>query len=596
MFVKENLEKIKKRCQNLGISYSDSDEYMFTINCVDYFYYQKNIGDVDINDGFVDGSNDGGIDFIYTDDEKIYLIQGKSTNSLDINAIRDLLYKIKVTITDLNNKNFGKLNARLITSYYDIYDRLDNPEICIVLFTNTIIDENFRARIEHITKSEDFSDYEVIIYDGEEIENRILNVDDSASLVSKGQLKLDSTKNYLTYLDEKGAIFSIKASSLKELYIRESDRGLFGYNLREHITQKNVDSAIDKTISNNKDEFWFYNNGITIGCSDYYVDGNMLKLENFSIINGAQTTSNIGKHPKVSNDYDFSLVCKVIKSENSLDDEFIRNISEASNSQKPIKFRDLKSNSPEQKLLQKGSLESKYPLSIEIKRGVKPDNYKRVESWERVSNEYIAQLILSVNYLCPGSARSQKSDIFSKEATYNKIFSKDKIKKYSYNAIHDFVYLGYLYDLFKIEYTKQLSKEIELSKNEVDKVFLLNKKAICNNGKFAVLGILGYLYKREVMDKKDLNDPELYEAIIIGDFTKGYDKDDYHERVEYLFKFLVDRLTKLYEKNGANYTSQSNFFKGDRTFVDIILPDINRIFSDEFDKEKLEKNLVIFKN
>ena len=65
----------------------------------------------------------------------------------------------------------------------------------------------------------------------------------------------------------------------------KSKSGLFSYNLREHIKQANVDDGINRTIQKEPDKFWFYNNGITIGCEDYMISGNTVKLYNFSIIN-----------------------------------------------------------------------------------------------------------------------------------------------------------------------------------------------------------------------------------------------------------------------------------------------------------------------
>ena len=59
--------------------------------------------------------------------------------------------------------------------------------------------------------------------------------------------------------------------------------GLFSYNLREFISQKSVDDGIKQTIKQEKDKFWFYNNGITIGCRDFNKDGNVIKLYDFSI-------------------------------------------------------------------------------------------------------------------------------------------------------------------------------------------------------------------------------------------------------------------------------------------------------------------------
>lgn len=53
-----------------------TEEYTFTLEAVDMFYYKRNIGAADIKLGFVDGAKDGGIDYIYSDEETLYLIQG----------------------------------------------------------------------------------------------------------------------------------------------------------------------------------------------------------------------------------------------------------------------------------------------------------------------------------------------------------------------------------------------------------------------------------------------------------------------------------------------------------------------------------------
>lgn len=369
--MEENLQKIKKMCEGYDFTGNTTDEYLFTINCVDYFFFEKNIGQIDIRDGFTDGAGDGGIDFIYDDGIKLFLIQGKSQNNLDYDKIRDLFYKMLETANNFLSGNTDNYNSKLKSIFKNRLDYLDNPEIEFVLFTNTDINRNVLERVEELKDNKEFENYTLTIYGYDEIDNKRISVEDGNRCIKEGSLDLDTT-NWLSYQDGIGGIFTIKANSLKELYEKKKSEGLFGYNLREHITQASVDNAIDDTIKDSKDNFWYFNNGITIGCKSFKADGNKLKLYDFSIINGAQTTTKIGKSPLINKEKDFCLVCKVIKSENSLDDEFIRKISEASNSQKPIKPRDLKSNKIEQIALQNYFIENpKYRLAIEIKRGVK---------------------------------------------------------------------------------------------------------------------------------------------------------------------------------------------------------------------------------
>lgn len=590
-----NLNKIRQMCMSLDFTGNTSDEYLFTINCIDYFYFSKNIGEVDILDGFTDGANDGGIDFVYYDGYRINLIQGKSSDNITFNDIRDSLTKMVVTINDFRARNIDKYSDVLKSNLRNIMESVDTDEMELTIFTNTELSNDLVRKIEDLKNNIEFESYTINVYGKEDIETQVLNIDETAMYIPQGVLELEN-KNYIEYADGAGAIFTIKANSLKNLFIDYGKKGLFGYNLREQISQKTVDSAIDRTIASDRDKFWFFNNGITIGCKDYIPDGKTVKLYDFSIINGAQTTSKIGKSTIVDENHDFCLVCKVIK---SYDDDFMREISKASNSQKPIKDRDLKANAVEQRSLQKNFIENgKYQLAVEIKRGVKPKNVKYVDNWQKVTNEYIGQILLATQYQMPGTARSQKADIFSKDTTYIKIFSKDKIKKYDYNTIYDFVRLGKKYDDFKLKFKDDVDERVARTKNETEKKNLNGLKGVCNNAKFVVLGIISYYIKRLYFGIKDLYDDDFEKPIITGDLSLNYNFDDYNEKLEYLFEYIINRLSNLYDRTSVtlSLTSYSNFFKTDKIYREVIIPEFDAILNDKFDKEKILKNIDVFSN
>ena len=64
--MENNYEKIKELAKKAGIGEGKiNNEFLFTIQMVDYFYYNKNIGEQDIRENFVDGALDGGIDYIF---------------------------------------------------------------------------------------------------------------------------------------------------------------------------------------------------------------------------------------------------------------------------------------------------------------------------------------------------------------------------------------------------------------------------------------------------------------------------------------------------------------------------------------------------
>lgn len=579
----ENYEKVKKLAEKAGISQGKlNNEFIFTLQMVDYFYYNKNIGEQDIRENFVDGTSDGGIDYIFNNDDTMYLVQGKSSTNLSYEEIRNAFHKMDTTVNNFEKGKYDTYSDKLKSTFLNAYDDLsESKNITLVLFMNTFFTDELRSKVDEL-KNEDFlSNYTIEIYDAKDIEFKRLTALQDKEFISQDSIELAETRNVLKY-GENGIIVNIKASSLKKLYTKHSKNGLFSYNLREHITQKNVDTGIEKTIKSEKDNFWFYNNGITIGCEDFTIDGYMLKLYNFSIINGAQTTTKIGESKLIDKEYDFDVVCKVVKAKRSLNQEsdFIMKISEASNSQKPIKARDLKANAREQKMLQLKCAENKYPLAIEIKRGVKPKNYFKVEKWQRITNEYIGQLILGCILQRPGSARSGKITIFTSEKLYNQIY---KNRKQDCDILYELVNIANKYEEFKNRYA-----------NDVEDVDLI---AACKNGKFTTLAIVFYLYKRFNGIVSNYLDEKLTEDNIENTkLTLNYKGDDYEKKLDDLFKFIIKKLSDVYEKRkeSLKLTSYSNFFKTDKTYQEIILKEIDRSLDDEWDKEKLQSFMSIF--
>lgn len=549
---------------------------------VDYFYYNKNIGEQDIRENFVDGSADGGIDYIFNKDDVMYLVQGKTSEGLSYEDIRNIFFKMNTTINNFEKMKYDSYSEKLKSTYLNAYDDLsENKNITLVLFTKTEFTENLKLKIDELKKEDFLCNYNVEIYDAKDIEFKVMTISSDKEFIKQDSIKLSGAKNVLKY-GENGIIVNIKASSLKRLYAKHYNDGLFSYNLREHISQKNVDDGIENTIKREKDNFWFYNNGITIGCEDFDIDGYVLKLYNFSIINGAQTTTKIGESKLIDNEYDFDIVCKVVKANDGLNDEsgFIMKISEASNSQKPIKARDLKANAREQKMLQNKCTENKNSLAIEIKRGVKPKNYYKVEKWQRVTNEYVGQLILACLLQRPGSARSGKVTIFTSEKVYNQIY---KNRKLDCDIIFDLVRIADKYEEFKNSYA-----------NDVADVDLI---AACKNGKFTALAIIFYLYKRFHNIVENCFDEKLNDDNIVNTkLTLNYREDDYDKKINELFKFIIKKLSDIYEKKkeSLKLTSYSNFFKTDKTYQDVILMEFDRILDDDWDRAKLEEYMKIF--
>lgn len=567
-------------------------EYLFTIKAASILFYKNSISSSDIKSNFTDGTNDGGIDFIYTDSSTMYLIQGKSTDKLTSKDILAEVTTIKKTIKDFDDDREGRYSTQLIQTYRNSYDLLDdNKNIEIIIVTNTIFDKETLNKINLDIEQSIGSDYKVVIYDLNSLEELEASINTNGELVPQGEIEIDKASNLLMY-DEGGFIVNVKASSLKRLYQKFGKQGLFSYNLREYIKQQSVDDAIKATINDPKERinFWYFNNGITIGCEDYIIDGNKIKLYGFSIINGAQTTTKIGESSQVSQNTDFYLSCKVIKalSNDKIEGRFIQKVSEASNSQKPIKPRDLKANAPEQQLLQDKALRNNNKLAIEIKRGVKPKTQTRLDKWQRVTNEYLGQLIYAALLQHPGPARSNKRVLFSSNKIYNQIF---KNIKHDYDTLYDLVKLA---DLYK-EYLNRKANNLP---NNIDDINAQNRHeeySIADNGKLAVIATILYLLKKKrgiIIDASDKG--LLRDNNISGLFMSSYREDDFEKRLFELFDLIVETITDCYNRNKVDLkvTSYSNFFKTDKVYHDVILVAFDNLR--DRTKKELEDLMIIF--
>lgn len=170
------------------------------------------------------------------------------------------------------------------------------------------------------------------------------------------------------------------------------------------------------------------NNGIIIGCKDFLLDGDNVKLYDFSIINGCQTTTLIGEYKEANEGHDFWLPCKIVKpSQEKQFETFISSIAESSNSQKPISDRDLKANKKEQKVLQVELQKEEPQVYFEIKRGeqiITPAKRKQLEAWQYIKNDLYGQQILSFHLQMPGTARSGKKKLFGDNSLYRAVFKR----------------------------------------------------------------------------------------------------------------------------------------------------------------------------
>lgn len=442
-FIKDHIESFRR---HYPIFNNFQDYHVFTVMCIKYFYYSDgNSFDQDIAQNWLtDGANDGGIDAIINDPTSegndVVIIQSKyyENTVLDSDAVAAELVKIKGTLKDLRNNKVAEYNDNVVSAYRNATSQMeDDGEIRVVLFTSYQPSGKREYNKIEKTMRNALSEYACEINCGSDVESEIEICENGNLSVDYDKLKLDKRDNYLEYEDS--VIVNVSAQSLQDLYTRRRN-GLLGRNLRYYVRQKAVDSGITETIARTPENFWYKNNGIVIVCDDFVIDGIEIKLTNFSIVNGGQTTNRISQVDIVK---DFFLQCKIVKTKGKSEEErdlFILGIADATNSQKPIKAADLKANTPEQLRL-RARLNSKGVYYITKKGDKTPKQYG--EPYQSTKMEAVGKLCLAATLQMPGSSRSNSKKMFTDEYYYS-IFGNDAKE----GVIADLLKISYYYDRF----------------------------------------------------------------------------------------------------------------------------------------------------
>lgn len=160
-------------------------------------------------------------------------------------------------------------------------------------------------------------------------------------------------------------IGKVQVSEIAELFNRHHDQ-LLQRNIRRYLglNENRVNADIHRTLADptRRENFYFFNNGITIICKSFRHNAlqganYQLKLENMQVINGGQTCKTIQQtlnSPDLLADFEHTYVMVRVYELADDDQGFVTDMTYATNSQNPVDLRDLRSNDEIQKNLELG--------------------------------------------------------------------------------------------------------------------------------------------------------------------------------------------------------------------------------------------------
>ena len=129
----------------------------------------------------------------------------------------------------------------------------------------------------------------------------------------------------------------VSAFDLAEL-VEKNEHYIFESNIRKHLGGKgSINKKISTTLEDDPQNFFEWNNGITITVDDVSIKNNELYLKGAQIVNGAQTSKSILDKKKKANNVDAEVLVTIIKTK---DEEHQRKITKYRNSQNAVKGKD----------------------------------------------------------------------------------------------------------------------------------------------------------------------------------------------------------------------------------------------------------------
>lgn len=568
---------------------SKADDYVFSALCVKSHLFKNPaliLNERDFEEMIVDGQYDGGADVLLTDPNSessdLVIVQSKYYTAITSEDVLNAMTKLASFYKDMEQGHYEQVNAKVQRRFLSLYSELgDESRIHFVFYTSAPQAGINRARIEKKFREQftDASRFDVSLFFGKDVEEEIKESESRRPTVEQGKIKIDARDNYLLY-GEDAAIVNVSAFSIKALYAQYNIQ-LLARNLRYHIAGRDIDKGIDDTIKNSPESFWLKNNGITIVCRDFEIDGREVKLRDFSIINGGQTTYMLHKSRHIDENNDLFLPCKIIKIVGDTEDErnaFSLAIAKATNTQKPIKPVDLKANSPEQVRFEQEM--RNVGIFYQTKRGeVVPTAFR--EAHLNSSLVETGKLALAAIYQIPCASRSKPSSLYLPQY-YEKIFNGNQHQIAT--LCRELLYIDCY---FRNTFQKKFDRENAVMPNANERIsFAHNARTICiafvafasryfqGNIQGQDLSIVFDAARREAVTDSRLYDlfSNLGGVSHLFPATLFNQKDRYDAVLEQLFNVIINAGITSFAMASRydNTLTATNFLKKDKNYYGIL--------------------------
>lgn len=216
---------------------------------------------------------------------------------------------------------------------------------------------------------------------------------------------------------------AIPAQFLYRSYRKHKTR-IFSANIRDYLgsrsSDSNINNGIRKTAESDPENFWVFNNGLTILVHSFDCDEETLNFSGLSIVNGAQTTGAIGSLNKLPSP-DAKVQARFVATLDG-DQELIHKIIQYNNSQNKVEASDFRSTDKFQKRLK---IEFESIPNAEYEGGRRGSASDAIRRRPNLLPSYTVGQALACFQLDAITAYNQKTAIWVNDKLYSRYFNEN---------------------------------------------------------------------------------------------------------------------------------------------------------------------------
>ena len=432
---------------------ANEDEY-FLISSIDTVLRFRGLSYQEIEDGIVEGGNDGGIDAVYTFYNGVLIEDEIEATATDKPQIDLEIIQAK------NERGFKEVALQRLLDHLPLLLQLDDNSALRREFNEQVLERFgiFRAlilrvgskfpeltiRVRYVTKSIDVPNQKVLLK-AERLKERIkesfqISVPEvdfvgAADLNARARQRLSAAVELRVSegpisADKGGSVCLVSLADYYNFITDENARlrdEIFDENVRGYEGATVINRAIAESLRQGDKsdiDFWWLNNGVTILGKRIHPSGKRLMIEDPQIVNGLQTSRNIFQYfHSLRSDSTLSdegrsrqVLVRVIE---AADEKVSAQVIKATNSQNRISVATLRSTEPFQRNIEQ--FFAQHGLYYERKKNQYKNQNKPRDSIIEVLE--LAQALAAIVLCQPQSARGRPSALV-RDPLYGKLFNK----------------------------------------------------------------------------------------------------------------------------------------------------------------------------